>query len=124
MPVVLLTGGDGVELGLQSGGDLAARPAAYGHPVDAPDRSHLGSGATEEDLIGDVEHLARNRALDERNPQILRQVDDRRAGDAGEDRGGQRWGVEDPLLDEEEVLAAPLADEAVGVQGDALRVAV
>ena len=44
---------------------------------------HLDRGAGEEDLVGDIEHLARYRLLADLVPEIVRQRDDRVSRDAG-----------------------------------------
>src|SRR5882724_6464456 len=83
-------GGDGVEGGLQPGGDRAPRAAADRGAVDAANRGDFGRRAAEEDLVGDVEHLARDVHFDDRNFEILSQFEHRGARDSGQDRGGQR----------------------------------
>src|SRR5450759_4651002 len=51
------------EFFLQPLGDGAAAAAADGDPVDGADRRDFGGGAAEEDLVGDVQHLAGNDGL-------------------------------------------------------------
>ena len=72
----------------------------------------------------DVEHLARQHLFAHREAEIARERDHRVARDARQNRGGQRRRVEDVVADEEQVLAAALAQVAVRVERDPLAVAL
>src|SRR5690606_12928509 len=122
--VLRVLAGDEVEEGrLQRPGDRAAAAAADLAAVDLADRRHLGGRAGEEDLVGDVQLVARDAALLDRDAAVAGQHQDRLARDAGE-HGGQRRRAQDAVAHEEEVLAARLGDEPLGVQHDGLVVAV
>ena len=75
---------------LQGLGDGTARPAADHDLVDGADRRDLGRRAGEEDLVGDVQHLARHALLDDRDPEPPREGDHAVARDAGQHRGDER----------------------------------
>src|SRR5262249_20942361 len=60
----------------RAGPDLAA--------VDLADRRDLRRGAGEEDLVRDVELVARDRALLDLNALVARDLEDRVAGDTAE----------------------------------------
>ena len=51
-------------------GDLAGLAVADHDAVDGADGRNLGGGAGEEDFVGDVEQLARNRLLGDREAQM------------------------------------------------------
>ena len=55
--------------------------------VDLPDRHQLGGGPGQEDLVGQVELGAADVALGDGVAEVLRDLDDRAAVDAVEDRG-------------------------------------
>src|SRR5438093_13212395 len=60
-PAVLVLGpalGDRQVPLLELAGDGTGLSLAHDDPVNRADRSNLGGGADEEDLVGDVEHLA------------------------------------------------------------------
>src|ERR1700758_4884228 len=57
--------------------------------IDGADRGDLRGGAGEENLVRDVEDLARQRLLDNRDAEMARQREDRVAGDAAEHGVGQ-----------------------------------
>jgi hypothetical protein len=105
-------------------GDRAARALPDFVMVHRADRRDLRRRAGKKELVGDVEHLAREGLLLDFVAALLGQRDDRIARDAVEDRGVGRGGVDRAVFDEKEVLAAPLRELAVHRQHDALGHAV
>ena len=107
---------------LKCGRDRSARTGADRDPVHRPDRRDFRRGSGEEDLIGDIEHLARYALFPDWYTEIARQRQDRVAGDAWQHRRLQRWRVEDTVADHEQVLAAALADHnQAGIELHSLR---
>src|SRR3954470_12286764 len=82
------------------------RNRAHAEPdvVDLTDGSHLSGGAAHEGLVGKVEIGADQALLDDAVAEILRDLDHRVACDAGQDRGREVGRVDDPVLDDEDVL--------------------
>src|SRR5690606_24851821 len=77
----------------------------------------------EEDLVGGVELIASDRALDDRDAELGEDRERRVSGDAAEDRapeGGRRHLA---VADDEDVLARGLADVALRVEHDGFVVA-
>ena len=95
-------------------------PAADRDLVHRADRRDLRRRAGEEELVGDVQHLARDALLDDLDALAPRQGDDGVARDPGQDRGDEGRRDQDALLDEEEVLAAALGEVPFGIEGDPL----
>src|SRR5216683_3736998 len=126
-PVVAVGAGavdDAEELVVQRLGDRAHGAVADQDAVDRAKVGDLGGGAGKEGLVADVDHLAQQRLLDDFYPELLRQRENGVAGDAVEYRVRQWRGIEDAAADEEEVFAGALGEVAVGVEPDALGVAV
>ena len=109
---------------LQRGRNRAAASRAHLNLVHGPDRRNLGRRAGEEHLVRDVQQLPRHVLFAHGQALILRERHDAVAGDARQHRRRQRRGIQDAVADDEEVLAAALAEEAVGIERDAFAVAV
>ncbi len=104
-------------------GDRTGLALPHRAVVDFPDRSDLGGGSRQEQLIGVVEIPPGDRSLPDVVTFVLQQVHQRVAGDPIEDAGRHRRGGDGAVADEEQILSAPLGDGAVGVQHDRLVVA-
>ena len=87
--------------------------------VDGADRRDFGGGAGEEQLVGEVEHLARNGDLAHFDAHVLRQRHHGVTRDAVEQRVRHARRVQHAVLDDEQVLAGAFAHGAVGRQADA-----
>src|SRR5262245_2718748 len=109
---------------LDRGGDWAALARADREAVDRTNGRDLGGGAGEEQLVGQVERLARQVLLAYLVAQAARQRDDRVAGDAWQQRRGERRGENHTVADHKQVLARAFAQVAAHVERDALGVAV
>src|SRR5271163_3926751 len=116
--------GDGEEFFLKFAGDGAGDALADLNVVDGANGSDFDGGAYEEDFVDDVEHFAGDYGFFHGDVQVMGELDDSVAGDAGEDAGGQRGSEERAVVDEEHVHAGAFADVAVGIEGDAFGVAV
>src|SRR5713226_4271680 len=124
VPVLGDLAGDHVEEQLLDlGRDRSARARADHAPVELADRRDLGRRAGEEGLVGDVDVVAGDAPGNDLVAELRRELDHRGARDARERRSQLRL-VELSVLDEEEVLARALGDEAVHVEEQALVVAV
>src|SRR6185369_3768521 len=84
----------------------------------------FGGCAGEEDFVADVEHLARDHLLEDRNTKILGQRDDGVAGDARKDGVSERRSHQLALAHNEQVFAGAFAYVAVHVESDTFDVAV
>jgi len=91
--------------------------------VDLPHRDHLGRGAGQEDLLGEVELGAGDVAFDHRVAEVAGDLDHRLAVDPVEDRGGVRGVKISSSRTTKNVLARALGDEAALVEQDRLVVA-
>src|SRR5216684_4013864 len=126
-PVVavgFVAAGDGEEFFLKLARDGAGCAFADLDVVDGTDGGDFDGGAGEEDLVDDVEHFARDDSFLEGDLQVFGDFDDRVAGDAGQDAGGERRSVERAVVHEEHVHARAFADVSFGIERDALGVAV
>src|ERR1700679_3597518 len=86
---------DDIEEGIvQRGGDGAHASVADEDAVDGAEVRYLCGGAGEEGLVADVEELARQCLLDDRDAELAGQHEDRVAGDSVQDRVCQRRGVD------------------------------
>src|SRR5271157_951890 len=85
--------------------DRASHAATDGYLVHRADGRDLGRGPAEEQLVADVQHLARNDLLDDRNAELVRDVQHRVASDAGQNAVAQRRRVDAVLMHYEDVLA-------------------
>ena len=87
--------------------------------VDLAERDALGRRAAHEDLVRGVELVARDGPLDDGNPEVARERDERVARDALQDR---RRGRRDDraVLHEEQVLARAFGHVALRVEHDGL----
>ncbi len=97
---------------------------ADGDTIDRADGRDLRRRTGEEDLIGHIQTLARYERLPHRVAGVLGQRDGAASGDPLQDGGGQRWRDHVAAAHHKEILAAALADEAIGIQGNPLRIAV
>src|SRR6266567_4967902 len=109
---------------LQFLGNRSALARTDGTVVELADRRDLRCGTGEERLVGDVELVARDAALDYRNPEFRRKRDDRASRDAIERAAGEIWRVQLAVAYQEYVLAGALADEALRVEQHRFLVAV
>ena len=91
--------------------------------VHLADRRHLGGGAGHEDLVGRYEIGADQVLLLDRVAEVLRDLDQRVTRDPGQDRRRERRRRDLPVLDDEDVLARAVGDEAVRGEQDRLVVA-
>jgi hypothetical protein len=102
-------------------GDRPHHAGAYGTEVHASDGDHLRSGACHEQLLGDIQLGTVDGTFDHCQSQfLLRELDDRAAGDALEDVVRCRRGDHDTVADDEHVHRAALRDVAVLVQHKSL----
>src|SRR5271157_5047393 len=85
--------------------DWAGNAATDGDLVHGADRCDLGRGPAEEQLVADVQHLARNDLLDDWSAELVRDVQHRVASDAGQNAVAQRRRVDAVLMHYEDVLA-------------------
>src|ERR1700751_1659662 len=120
----LLAFDDRVELFLDRLGDRSHGALAYFDLVDGADRRYLGGGAGEKGLVGDVEHLAWDHLLEDRDFEIAGDLQDGLAGDTGEHGVAKRRGLQHAVAHKEDVLTGAFAYVAVGVEGNAFGVAV
>ena len=81
--------------------------------VDLAQRSHLGGGAGHEQLVCEIQIGADELFLDDGVAEVLRDLDDRVARDAGKDRGGEVRCVDRPVLDDEQILPGAVRDVAL-----------
>src|SRR6266436_2732083 len=88
--VALLAAHDGVELLLDRPGDGANPALAHLDLVHGTDRRDFGCRPGEECFVCDVEHLPRNRLLDNRNAEVARNLHHGVAGDARKNRITER----------------------------------
>ena len=79
----------------------------------------FGGGAAHQHLVGEIQVFARNVALDHLDTVFAGQRLQCVAGDAGEDRGAGRRGVQHAVEHQEQVLARAFAEQAAGGQRDA-----
>src|SRR5438445_3368812 len=124
VPVGFGAGQNGEEFVLETLGDRAAATRADGDAVDRTQGRDFRGGAGEEDFVGDVEHLARNHLLADRNAKIFAKCDDAAASDAGQDARGQRRRMNGAIADNEDIFAGTFADVAVRIERDALGIAI
>src|SRR3569623_2451006 len=100
---------------LQFLGDGPAAAAADGAAVHFADRRHLGGGAGEEGLVGDVHLVAGDAFFAHLDAEVFGQFDHCGAGDAVERR--REFGcVDHAVANDEDVFAAALGDIALGVE--------
>src|SRR5438552_3049380 len=100
---------------LQLLSDRSALARTDGTVVKLADRRDLGRGAGEERLVRDVELVARDAALDYRNPELCCEGDDSASRDAIERAARKIRRVQLAVAYQEYVLAGALADEALRV---------
>src|SRR6185436_8016978 len=112
------------ERDLQGFRDRPALPFANLNLVDAADRRNLCGRADKEGLIADVQHFAGEDLLNDGKAEILRQRDDGAPRNARQDGGAQRRRVKNVVANQEKVLAAAFAQVSLGVERDALAVAI
>src|SRR5262249_27281014 len=91
--------------------------------VDLADGRDLRGGAGEEALVRQPELVARDAPLVHGDALLAGEGEDRVARDALEDRAREGRGHEGAALHDEDVLAAPLAEVAVGIEEDRLVIA-
>src|SRR3990172_6487124 len=109
---------------LELPGDGAAPTLADLELVHAAEGRHLRRGAGHEHLIRRVQHLARDGLLAHRDLHLARQREDGIPRDAPELGAVKHGREDDPVLDQEDVLAAALAQQPARPQRDRLGVAV
>src|SRR5918999_4053501 len=97
---------------------------ADGDPVDRANGRDFGRRATEEELVRDVQKLARKLLLTHVIPKVGRDAHDGVARDPLKNAGADGGRVDHAVAHREQVLAAPLGNEAEGVEHDALDVVV
>src|SRR2546423_2630031 len=83
-------------------------PCADRNAIDGPDGSYLRGSSRKEQLIGNVEHLTRNRSLDDFDIHVARDPNDGVTGDSIEDSGADRRREQLAVANEEEILTAAL----------------
>ena len=116
---------DDIEVGsLDRLGHRSTRTLSDHDLVHRPDGRHLDGGADEEQLVRDVEQLARNGLLDDREAEVASDRHDRVARDSRQDRRRDRRCVQRVVAHDEEVLAAALAQRALRIERDRFVVAV
>src|SRR5208337_1045028 len=115
---------DPIKLFTNSLRDRTGHAAADGDLVHGANRRDLRRGSAEEQLVGNVQHFARDDLLDERNAELVCEVHHRVAGDTRQNAVAQRWRADALLMHNEDILTRTFADIAVHVEGDALSVAV
>src|SRR5204862_3054783 len=114
----------GEELLLQSLRDRTATAVADRDLVDRADGSDFGRGSSEEDFVGDVQHLARDERLDDFEAEVAGDSENARARNAAEDRGAEGRSEDAAVANDEDVLAGSFADVSVYVERDAFGVPV
>ena len=77
---------------LQALGDRTASAVADDAAVHFADRRHLGGGAGEEGLIGDIHLVAGDALFPDRNPEVGGETDDGVTGDAFQRRRRSGYG--------------------------------
>jgi Zn-dependent protease with chaperone function len=112
------------ELGLDFFRNRPALARTNGDAVDAADRRDFSGSAGKEDFVRHIEQFARNALLNHGVSEALGDPGDTVTGDAGQDAGGDRRGVDDTVANHEDILTRAFADVAVDVEGDAFGVAV
>src|SRR5450755_3572812 len=108
------------ECPLQLLGDRAAATRADCNAIDRADRRDLGGRAGEEQLIGQVEHLAWNGGLAHFQALQACEFHDGIPGQTTENRMCQVGREQHAVLDDEDVLAGTLAHGAIGRKSNAL----
>ena len=78
-----LAAGEREEFVLDSLGDGTSRPIADGDTIDGANRGDFHSRPAEEELVGDVEHFARNDLFGDRNVEVAAELHDSVASDSG-----------------------------------------
>ncbi len=101
---------DAEEFVVEGAGDRAHGAVADRDAVDGGEVGDLGGGAGEEGFVADVEEFAGESSFDDGDAELAGERDDGAAGDAVQDRAGERSGVEDAAADEEEVFSGALGD--------------
>ncbi len=124
MGVRFRAGEDGEKLLLQAPGHRAAPALPDHNAINRAQRCNLGSGAGEENFVGNVEHFTRDHLFADWDAQIFAQGENRVARDAWKDARGQRRCRDDAILHQKDIFARAFAHVAGGVERDALGVAI
>src|SRR5215471_13605712 len=119
-----LSGYDAVKLLLNAFRKRPDCALAHADLVNRPHRSDFGGRSSEENFLGEIQHLARNALFDNGNVQILGDGQDGVAGDAGQNGIPQRRSLQDAVAHNEYVFTGPLADVTVRIQSDSLSIAI
>src|SRR5687768_15615829 len=101
-----LTGGDSHVLALDLQSQRARLAVGDRNPVDGADWRDLRGGPGEEQLVGDIEHLARHRLLDHLETHVAGNPDDGVARYAVEDRRTDGRCEKLPIANDEEIFSA------------------
>ena len=104
-------------------GDRATPSRADLDAVDRAHGCHFGRSAGEEELVRDIERLARQTLLDDFDAQVAHECHHRVARNTGQHRCAERRGDDPAVAHEEEVLSRALAHEALRIEQDALAIA-
>src|SRR5262249_2612983 len=99
--------------------DRPASAASNFYAIHAAHRGDFRRGATEEDFVSGIEHLARQLLLAHLEAHVTRQLENAVTRYAVEQRTVDRRRVENAAVHEEDVLSRALADQAVGREGNA-----
>src|SRR5438876_8581303 len=124
MAIGYLAANDPEVLALNALRDRSRTTCADINAVDRPDRSDLGRGAAEEQLVRHIQKLTRQHLFANLDAKIAR---DRHHGiprDTLQDSRAQRRGKQTIAAHGEEILATALGDEALGIEHDAFGVLV
>src|SRR2546425_1848468 len=114
-PVVAVgfeSAGDAEDLFLQAPGDGARLALADLDAIDRANGGDFDGRAGEEDLVHDVQHLARDDLFFHRDVDVFAEGHHSRAGDSGQNTAFQRGSVHDALMDQEHVHARAFAEVA------------
>src|SRR6266568_4125575 len=114
-PVVAVgfqSAGDAEELFLQAPGDGACLALAYLDAIDRANGGDFDGRAGEEDLVHDVQHLARDDLFLHRDLDVLAEGHNRSEGDSGQNTAFQRGSVHEALMNQKHVHARAFAEVA------------
>ena len=100
--------GDRLECSHQLAGDRSRSAASDDTAIDQDDRTHFGCSAGDKHLVGRVHVVVPKVLLDERKTMRCCDLEDHCPGDPAEVVQG-RGSVDDPVLDDEDVVTEPSA---------------
>ena len=101
---------------MRVGGGVAFRAVADGAVVDLADRGDLGGGTGQENLVGQVQLVARQRFFFQGDVQFFADVEHRIACDAVETTARQGRGDQCVLVLDENIFPRSLGNVAAGVE--------